>query len=471
MQVLKISTAFIGLLCLLGSESFGRETIDPNESLTIYVWLPDATDSMKGQCYEIDQKTHGERFNTKVYTSRCRPKKAGHKWIPAADGMSGKCYEVHPETGAKGFSYKVSTSECIPDNAEFIIADGQCFAKGIMKDGTEFLSKTTMDNCRPKNIAYEFNFDPKLMRGTCIGKDPSGMSEYVRRVELGKCKPKLTTYVYDENKNKCYEVDAATGPEGYFNEASLSKCLDKKAATYAFIDGKCMEKSLGPDGEEVILPTSLQKCKPKDTKYSFEFKSRYDGTCFEVDALTLGEQYKGRVDLSHCRPKQVVTFYVPEIRQCVEIDVETRGQKYAARTRTSDCESYVSDPTWIVSESNIYEGKCVVKVRRATGEIVDTKVSDERCEPGQTRYDWLQQEEYDGKCYRVDASHGPKIYSHAVPDHECYPRPQKLVYRQDPKSFLGRCLIVDAASEGERFRKQVNARKCKENMGLVSPSP
>ncbi len=446
------------------------ETIDPNESLTIYVWLADATEPMKGQCYEIDQKTRGERFNTKVYTSRCRPKKPGYKWIPDPSGMSGKCYEVHPETGAQGFSYKVSTSECIPENAEFLLADGQCFAKGIMKDGTEFLSKTIMDDCRPQKMTYEFTFDPKMMRGTCIGKDSTGASEYVRRVELTRCKPKLTTYVYDESKNKCYEVDAANGPEGYLNTASISKCLDKKAATYAFMDGKCLEKSLGPDGQEVVLPTSLQKCRPDKTQYNFEFKSRYNGICYEVDSLTLGEQYKGRVDLSFCRPSEVVTFYVPEIRQCVEIDTETRGQKFAARTKSSDCESYVAGPSWVASQSNLYEGKCVMKLKKATGEVVDDTVLDERCEPKETRYDWIQDQEFDGKCYRVDAKHGPRVYSHMVADRECYPSPQKLVYRQDPKSFLGRCLIVDAATEGERFRLQVNARRCKEDMGLVSPS-
>ncbi len=447
------------------------QTIDPNESLTVYVWLPDSTDPMKGECYEIDQKTRGEKFNTKVYTSRCRPKKPGFKWVPGADGMSGTCYEVDPSSGAQGFSYKVSARECIPDNAEFILVEGQCYAKGIMKDGTEILTKTILDDCKPKNIEYEFKFDAKQMRGDCIGKDPSGASSYVRRVELSRCRPKQTTYLYDDARNKCYEVDPVSGPEGYFNNAALTRCLDKKSATYAFIDGKCMEKSLGPEGQEVILDTKLDNCKPSSTQYKFEFKTQYHGDCFEVDALTLGEQYKGRVDVKFCRPPKTVRFYVPGLRQCVEIDEETRGQKFAVRTRDSECEEFVSGPKWVSSEKDIYEGKCMMKLRKATGVVVDAAVLDEKCRPEEIRYDWIQSEEFQGKCYEVDRKQGPGIYSHKVNTRQCYPNPQKLVYRQDPTSLAGRCLIVDSETEGKRFTLQVNARRCKDDMGLISPAP
>lgn len=469
-------TEFIALITLVSFSSLvpalsAREKIDTNESLTIYVWLPDATDPMKGQCFEIDQKTRGQRFNTKVYTSRCRPKKPGHKWIAAEDGMSGKCYEVDPETGAQGFSYKVSSSECIPDNAEFLIVENQCYAKGVMSDGSNFLSKTIMDDCKPSNISYTFEFDSKLMRGNCIGKDPTGASDYVRRVELSRCRPKQTTYIYDDARNKCYEVDATSGPEGYFNNASLSRCLDKKAATYAFIDGKCKEKSLGPEGQEVILDTSMNNCKPNETTYNFEFKSQYDGNCYEVDSLTKGEQYKARVDNRFCRPGKTLTFYVPSIRQCVEIDEETRGQKFAVRAREADCEEYVSTPKWVSDAKNIYLGKCVMNLKRPTGDIVEDKVLDEKCEPKETRYDWVQDEDYNGKCYKVEAKGGPGLYSHPVQDRDCYPNPKELVYRQDPKSFVGLCLIVDSATKGERFKLQVNARRCKEEMGFTSPAP
>lgn len=449
--------------------SFGAETIDRTVHQTRYVWVLDQKNAFKGQCYEIDQATSGERFNAKVSTYNCKPSELTYQWHPDKSGIGGKCYEIHASLGAAGYVDQTGDGKCAPAKLSYQLIESTCYAKGTTANGQEYLNRTGLRDCRPSESRYEFVYDAAAMRGNCFEVDASGASQFKKNAPIDKCRPSKVTYIFDHQSLKCYEVDAVAGPSGYLYQSAREKCLEQKNVTYAFSSGECFQKTMDSAGQEVILKVSTNECRPERTLFIFKFESRYEGNCFEVDELTQGQKFLAQVAVDKCRPAKTVYTYVDEIKSCLEIDEEGMGTNFVKRALNSHCESAASKPKWVVSEDNIYKGKCIGTVRAGDGSETALNYRTEKCLPANTRFEWVQSKAFEGECYEVDAQNGPRQFSRQASDQKCYPPEYDIVFEQVPGQTLGVCTMVDRKSKGELFKREVNARLCKKEMGLVSP--
>lgn len=444
-------------------------TIDRTLYKTTYVWMPDAANPLKGQCYEIDMASRGEKFNAKVNQSNCKPKEVSYLWAPEESGIGGRCFAVDAKTGTNGYVEGTDDRKCYPENVTYHLIESTCYAKGTLKTGGELINKVDMNECRPSESRFEFRFSKTRGNGSCYEVDAREGGAFERQVSLTKCKPKLTRFVYDQTSDTCYEVDQLEGAEGYVASVSRSKCLDQDEESFAFSNGECFRKTKDIEGNEVVLKTKDSDCRPNKTDFIFEFSSRYNGTCYEVDSLTKGNVYRSRVPHQKCRPEKTLHTYVYEIKKCLEIDEETKGGSFVMTALDRECQSVAEKAAWVADERDIYQGKCMGVVAEGNGTQKEVSYQVDKCRPSDVKTEWVQTKPFDGKCYEVDKEKGPRGYSKLIGSSKCTPLKNAIVFENVPGQTLGVCTMVDEETKGRVFKKEVSATLCKKEMGLVSP--
>ena len=437
--------------------------------LTTFVWLQDQNNPFKGLCYEVDEATMGNEYALKVLYSKCRPKDGIYKWVPKDSGVGGNCYYVDKEKQEAGFSSYASMSECKPKETHTLMApDGTCLRVDSETGGGAFAIKVNKKECAPKELANIFVPYDRIIGGTCYSVDmATGGKAYKQIVDVEKCKPAQTKYVYypdnsNPTKGNCYEVPMNGNIKEFVLSKNIRHCVSGEPE-YFFADGKCFAKNSSVDGQVILQGALMDKCKVEQTEYFYVRKTPTNGTCFEVDSLTKGNQFKKRAEMKNCRPKSVeykIITYLNSPR-CVRVDAETGGGAFAEEAPSRYCDENIGKFKWVPREKNEWEGHCVQMVKRF-GQAKKNILLAETCKPKKTIYTWNKKERLVGRCYEVHGELGPSAYSVGVNSTNCRPDKIEVYYHHDPKGKLGGCYEVDSKTKGEEFAIKVTSTKCKD---------
>jgi hypothetical protein len=190
---------------------------------------------VSGVCTIIDKETQGENFINKVGSSNCR-NSAGALEFQFITYPEGKefCYELDTKTSGQNFIKKVNSDKCndFKIYPKWFSSDespwkGKCLK--TLKSGEIKSKKSLMPiKCRPKEVkVLWYNFSK--FNGDCFEVDAKKGPEYfVRKVDIKKCRPKYTKYVFYREKGAqsgtCYSVDSKTGGDKYFKKVGSKLC-------------------------------------------------------------------------------------------------------------------------------------------------------------------------------------------------------------------------------------------------------
>lgn len=239
---------------------------------TSFLWERDLKRPEKGNCYQVDTETMGQKFRAKVDLVDCKPKETHYLFVPAKSS----CYEVDSETNGKGYIKKEKIKFCRPDKTvkevhsfnrktgcfevdvqtkgqhfhkkinDKLCKDkisstaptnfywkykkegtGECY-KEIKSNGDSVNLKVKDEQCRPKKYQYRF-VRKNETSGSCIEEDINDQRFYSKKTKIEYCKPKDTVFIYYKERNrkygKCYEVDIETKGNLYINIVEDSECV------------------------------------------------------------------------------------------------------------------------------------------------------------------------------------------------------------------------------------------------------
>lgn len=237
---------------------------------TTYLFKPSDKNPLTGKCYEIDEKTNGDKFWPVVKTQFCKP----NETIFLFKFDSGYCYEADKETGGKKYIFKVKKQNC--------------------KTKDSVVSFYKINN---KAACYEFDL-------------PSKGKFYYRLLKMNECDSPTKNYKFfwkkiTDTRGECYkEVDTINGStrvKADINDCRPGEVGHKFIKGKTFFTGNCYEiHKESPD--KYIKKVKVESCRPKNTVYIFyqpEGASR--GYCYEIDQETKGESYIDKVNNKYCK--------------------------------------------------------------------------------------------------------------------------------------------------------------------------
>ena len=432
---------------------------------TIYKWQVSDENPYKGQCYEIDKPTYGQKYAAKVSKEKCRPNSTSFHWEADLKNQTGKCYEIDQKSKGQEFSIQVTNSKCIPTSAvptwidQYRGNEGACF---YIDEDTHFLLKTSKSKCLSNEKNYQWvPLSPTSGRCFQYSQNNPNLKTVVSK---SFCRPKSLTYSWfpdtkDPSSGKCLEVDAE-GVSQYTNTVDASKCIKKSLGLkWNSTKEECFEIFELQDGGQFFKKIDYKKCRPDRVEYQFVRLKPFSGICREIDSVTKGLNFSKTVALSKCRPTKLEYTYIKQ--QCFEFDPKDQKEGYIRNTAHSYCTITKSAKAkWYPDEKDPWKGFCKIEKKLGERSIFDI-VSHLECRPRKVFKTWHNKAPFKGSCYEVDPKEGPIKYSYQVPKKKCRPVDIVFVYRKDKKGN-GQCWEVDTKTKGEKYHRQIGTKNCKD---------
>jgi len=432
--------------------------------------MPDANVAYKGECFEVDKETKGQRYSQMVSPDRCRPRgktNIGYLWLQKADDADGECLLIDKRNPKSSYSKSVPYKKCQPEKVEKILLEGKCYLKGETLDGSTFHKKVDKRKCKSDDLSYVFELDESGLRGKCFSLDPSNGGKFPESIT--KCKPDNTQYIPIDKKNytDCYEV-SINGPQEYIKKANRKKCAPSDLR-FEWIQTKEFS------GECIKTDGSFKE--PTDSKNCLDFYkldhvfykvSEYDGKCLKVDKETSGGRIRLETSMQYCKPKEL-TFKLVYIEDrgtsCLSFDPYDLQNGYRKVVSSSNCEEKISEVVWVSNSSDPLRGKCVQQFK--VGDKLNTKaLAPSKCKPKKTKFIFVNSISEDrplsGKCYEVPLDGDHSEYSKSVGSEKCKPDIVEIRYfHPDQFGIDGGCYEVDKSTGGKKYHYRVANRKCK----------
>jgi len=457
-----------------------------SDDLTIYVWQPDTERAYRGQCYEIDKETGGQKFVVKTNRANCRLETVRYIWLQNEGKAGGRCYEVDSETSGQKYSATASKEKCRPKNIKYSWevnqkGKGFCFEMDVETGGSTYLKKTKSSNCKTKKNIKKWVADRlNPYRGKCLSLDAETMGAlYQETLSSRECRPSETKYEWIQKdqftSGTCYEVDKYEGPQYYSIQVSSKKCMGSKPKTsYQWVrdekkiyGGKCYEIVMLPSGESMSNSVNSKKCRPEKIKNIFMKLSKGRGKCVEVDVLTEGSEYSQGIHIDNCRlaPHLLNTSWFPKTpgmpEGCYEFDRETQGSLFIEKLDDLKCQTS-SSYEWIADKSG-WGGRCKSMIK-VGGKLVSKGVVPSFCKPKEVKLAFHNRKKLEGYCYIIDAKNGNEFFSLVVERKKCRPKEVVHIFYKAKGEPSGRCYRVDKETKGELFNRKVGKKYCKENL-------
>ncbi len=449
-----------------------------NKKVTGFSWVPDPEKSYRGNCYEYDLETGGQKFQAIAKKIKCRPEKTETLWVPSEEGVSGKCYEVDSETKGEKFVIPSSASNCVTKEVSYSWAlvsetSGECYQiDGNLK------RRVSKDNCAPKKVSHHWVPRTSGWGGKCFAIDSlQGPAGYIESVSVENCKPSETSYTLhmkrEGEQGYCYEVDLKNGPKGYSRRVSRSNCFNSAAPNYMWksdesgVDGECLEVRSSINEKVSSRKVDFKKCINFKTKNFFKRTSSFGGSCLLVDELTGGQRFAKVITTSSCR-EEVEDFQYSLLPNqygnpiCVESDLKTNGNLYVGKVSLSKCEDTGAKPKWVLEDDG-WSGKCV-EMRTLGSNVRERSIRKEKCRTAKTKFIWHNFKKLDGKCFEVDVEKGNDGFVIEAPLKKCAPKFLKYIFYREKGENAGHCYLVDRETSGEKFNKPISSKKCKRSL-------
>lgn len=258
----KVALLLTCYLCIFTSYSFARDTS--------FIWKADSKKPERGYCIEVDNKTMGKSFYSKVDISKCKPNETHFMFV----SKKSKCYEVDSKTSGKNYIKKVKIKYCLPEKTvkEILLINGEtaCFEADAKTKGEYYHKRIEKSECKnPTSDTFYWKYKSPGS-GECFKEVISGEEKLKLRVKRKECRTEKTQYRFirkDDTSGLCVEEDI--NDERYYSN---------KVKTI--------------------------NCKPAETIFVFyKEKSKKQGQCFEIDTETKGNLYINLVEISECAPE------------------------------------------------------------------------------------------------------------------------------------------------------------------------
>lgn len=224
---------------------------------------------------------------------------------------------------------------------------GRCYEVDTKTMGQKFKAKVDLNKCRPNDTNYMF----VSAKSNCYEVDSkTSGKKYIKRVKSKFCLPEKTVkkVLSINGKTACYEVDTKTEGKYYHKKIKDKECKEAVMTTGPTTFfwkykkpgvGECF-KEIKSDGKKLKLKVKPHECRPAEYQYHFIRKDSISGTCIEED-INDERYYSNKTNIENCKPKETFfVFYIPKNKkqgQCFEIDTETKGSLYINMVDDSEC--------------------------------------------------------------------------------------------------------------------------------------
>ena len=359
-------------------------------------------DQLKGECYQVISQAN----RRKVKTSKCRSDEVSQHWLPKKEGWGGRCYLVDSNNGPASYIEKVSDKDCRPDNVSYELRvddkfpEGDCYEVDAESGKSAYSLRVKRKYCldRKTEISYQWQ-QTELYNGTCLEfqKFPSGSitrkpvtflkcidfeigyefikkspisgfcitydveSEgqfFKKRERLESCKKIAGKLDFQfitgkDGQQLCFVVDSETEGDKYIEKVEMKNCEDNVVTPKWFSSDETQWKGncLGiiKNGKNKPKRLRVEKCRPKKVKILWHNFSKFNGDCYEVDALKGPEFYVNILESKKCRPKKrEYIFYRKKEEEsgvCYLVDSKTKGDLYYKKVGPRKCKERLNSNT------------------------------------------------------------------------------------------------------------------------------
>ncbi|MCR9204161.1 MAG: hypothetical protein NXH75_06265 [Halobacteriovoraceae bacterium] len=274
----------------------------------------------------------------------------------------------------------------------------------------------------------------------------------------------LTKFVWKPDPEKkysgtCYEVDAETGGQKYFEKANEEDCRPKNKADLYFLweqnsskaDGDCFLIDKPTAGNSFAKEVNWQSCKPKTIE-----KILLEGKCYFKGETPLGNVFLKRMSRDDCKPDELSYNFVPNSDgmsgKCVGVNAST-GDTFNESLKKCKPDEVQYLPVKGEKYTECYE----VAVEGGPAVYIK-KVSRENCRPEELFITWIQTKKFTGKCLRTNSD---KSFQEPLDFRKCldlYNTEHSFIPTSVKRGF---CMIVDKETGGGQFRQRVRDEDCK----------
>jgi hypothetical protein len=182
-----------------------------------------------GECVEVDSETRGTNYMSEVKEVYCKPKNVSFFLGVVATRYG--CFEIDTKTQGKNYYKKVSEKLCIEESDDMKLfwkskdgRSGDCFTK---PKNSEKMVRVSRKKCKPKETIFNFQRVGDI-KGDCFEQDAKNPLLYSSIVNIEKCRPAETMYVFLPNENgsggKCYEIDVTTKGNQFIKKVKATFC-------------------------------------------------------------------------------------------------------------------------------------------------------------------------------------------------------------------------------------------------------
>ncbi len=313
-----------------------------------------------------------------------------------------------------------------------------------------------------------------LRTGQCFEQDRRSAGEdFSIKKPASECrvlvKETITVFIPNDRRTSgtCYEVDKETQGYQYARLAAVEECRPKEV-NLQWIKPNCYERGMREDGVEYRVTKLANVCLSLvETSLLWVSNGRpFDGNCFLIDAKTAGTQVREQVDTIRCRPDNVVKTWVPNPRdpltgRCYELDPVLGANGYARSLPDDQCLQSASEYGW--QKTGEFTGICYQRQLSQNQHEVTKQVAHRYCHPPQTKEKFFKTSVKSGVCALVDAHTEGERFKVQIETEKCRPHDAIVVWLPH-KTVKGRgeCFRIDAATKGEKFVENISSENCQE---------
>jgi hypothetical protein len=228
------------------------------------------------------------------------------------------------------------------------------------------------------------------------------------------------------------------------------------------MNGKCYEVDSKSKGKNYKAKVNIEKCKPKQTDHLFNFA---DGRCYLIDTETGGYNYiESLSDTRRCKTSgtSIGITRINNTSSCYEYDKPSHGKKYFKKLSSKDCLKTSDTFVWVSKKK--FQGDCFQKGSLAEGSALN-KVKSSYCRPEVVTYTFLKNDSdfFRGKCYETHPEN-PANYSKSIKNELCKPKNTVYIFYTPENKKTGKCFEIDALTKGEKYIDTVSDSFCKDNL-------
>jgi hypothetical protein len=226
--------------------------------------------------------------------------------------------------------------------------------------------------------------------------------------------------------------------------------------------GTCYQVDELTNGKNFKTREKIEKCRPATTVFLFISAK---GQCYEVDNETNGKKFIELTKIDFCKPRKTEKKFLSFGNKagCYEVDTETSGQHFHKLQASNECQVMNStDLSYAWKYQSPGKGECIKIIKQTASEVpIYLKVDALECKPNNTKLVFYRTGDFNGICAEEDETN-PKNYSHKVLTTLCKNNIETaFIFFTPPRSKTGKCYEIDVATKGNQYLNQVDSIHCK----------